>query len=140
MTVTPAYAIPLSQTELSLIGEICAIQGQIEFLMQTITRTLLGVDHVTVLAILGSTTIGTNADIFIKIVRLKVLIPLALSSDAIHDPWIGRERCQASGLGDEALPGGSDRGLDGVVVCEKAVGEEALLQEQPQPLDRIELG
>src|SRR3990170_1504123 len=68
------------------------------------------------------------------------LIPLALSSDAIHDPWIGRERCQASGLGDEALPGGSDRGLDGVVVCEKAVGEEALLQEQPQPLDRIELG
>ena len=73
MTVTPAYAIPLSQTELSLIGEICAIQGQIEFLMQTITRTLLGVDHVTVLAILGSTTIGTNADIFIKIVRLKVL-------------------------------------------------------------------
>ena len=69
--INPAYHIPLQDLDLVMIGEICAIQGQIEYLMQNIVRQLLAVKIETVLAILCSTSIKINANIWINIVREK---------------------------------------------------------------------
>jgi hypothetical protein len=65
----PAYHIPLTETELRLIGETCAIQGQIEYLMQQIVGRLLDTDHATTLAIMGSTSIHTNADVWLAVMK-----------------------------------------------------------------------
>ena len=67
----PAFQIPLTQVELSLIGEICAIQGQIDYLMQSAVKRWLVIDQVTILAVMGSTAIRRNADIFVKVAREK---------------------------------------------------------------------
>jgi hypothetical protein len=67
----PAYHIPLSETELRLIGETCAIQGQIEFLMQQTVLHLLDADFATALAIMGSTSIHTNVDVWLAVIRDK---------------------------------------------------------------------
>lgn len=67
----PAYHIPLKATTLQLIGEICAIQGQVEWMMQNTVRELLKIDNETVQRIMGSTSIATNAEIWIRLIRKK---------------------------------------------------------------------
>jgi hypothetical protein len=71
----PAFHIPLSDDELRLIGEICAIQGQIEYSMHNIVQRLLQTGTSATRKILGSTSIGTNSDVFIHIVRDKCQFP-----------------------------------------------------------------
>ena len=67
----PAYHIPLGADRLKLIGEICAIQGQIEWMMQNTVREAFKVDNPLTQRIMGSTSIGTNAEIWIGVVRRK---------------------------------------------------------------------
>ena len=71
VSTLPAFQIPLTQVEHCLIGEICAIQGQIDYLMQSAVKRWLVVDHATMLAVMGSTAIRRNADIFVKVAREK---------------------------------------------------------------------
>ena len=52
----PAFPIPLLQTDLAMIGEFCAIQGQIETLIQRTAKLLLAVSDDAIMAILGSTS------------------------------------------------------------------------------------
>jgi len=80
----PAYQIPLTQKQLGTLGEICAIQGQIELTLQNTVRHLLGVPHKTVLAIMGSTSVRTNSEIFIEVARCKCDKPdlLRIAEDA----------------------------------------------------------
>jgi len=68
-SLKPAYHIPLSPTALRMLGEICAIQGQIEWLMQECLFLLLDMNLDDVGAILGSTRFGNNVDIWARIVR-----------------------------------------------------------------------
>src|SRR4030095_12860607 len=66
------------------------------------------------------------------------LIPSTLSLD-LRDPGVGAKRLDAAGLGGEAPPslaGGID---DSLVIVMQPVREEALLEVEPHPLDRIEL-
>lgn len=67
----PAYHVPLNDNQFKLIGEICAIQGQIEWMMLNTVWFALGVNKELALRIMGSTAIGTNADIWIQCVRKK---------------------------------------------------------------------
>jgi hypothetical protein len=67
----PAFHIPLTDAELKLIGEICAIQGQIEYLIHNIVEQLLGTSRDTTNTLLGSTSIRTNSEIFIKVMEDK---------------------------------------------------------------------
>jgi polysaccharide pyruvyl transferase WcaK-like protein len=60
----PVFPIPLTQDQLALIGEICAIQGQIEVLMQEMIHTALRLKPETARKILGSNSIRTNADVW----------------------------------------------------------------------------
>lgn len=79
-SVDPAYHIPLTETDLAAIGEICAIQGQIEYLMQQIAQRLLGVRHDTTLKIMASSnSLQTASAIWIKVVRDK-----CNDSDILH--------------------------------------------------------
>jgi hypothetical protein len=70
-SLKPAYHIPLSPAELRLLGEICAIQGQIEWLMQECLFLLLDMNLGDVGVILGSTRFANNVDIWARIVRDK---------------------------------------------------------------------
>ncbi|MCA3262661.1 MAG: hypothetical protein ING44_12025 [Telmatospirillum sp.] len=67
----PAWAIPLSNKEFQLIGEICAIQGQIEYLMVVCVQKLLEVSDECARTIMSSTTIANNAQIWLTAVREK---------------------------------------------------------------------
>ncbi|UVC08172.1 hypothetical protein IHQ71_23925 [Rhizobium sp. TH2] len=62
-----AFPIPLTDDDLKAIGEICAIQGQIEYLMQvSLSRaTALGME--TSQLILGSTNLTANAEIWLNL-------------------------------------------------------------------------
>lgn len=94
-----------------MIGEFCAIQGQIETLIQRTARLLLAVSDELIMAILGSTSIRVNCDIWIKICRerindadlLKVAeqaaarmsrilahIEYVLKNDPPPSPWLGK--------------------------------------------------
>src|SRR5918992_5077868 len=72
-----------------------------------------------------------------SVTRASSLIPARLRFD-LCDPRIRAERCDAADLGHEALPRGARRIDDGLVVLEQAVGEEALLEVEPQTLDRVQ--
>lgn len=67
-----AFQIPVSAETLQTIGELCAIQGQIEWCFQNTVRNLLEIEQPTGLAIMGSTSIGANAEIWIRVVREKI--------------------------------------------------------------------
>ena len=69
--IDPAYHIPLSADKLQLIGEICAIQGQIEWMMLHGVKRMLGVEESLARRIMGSTSIAANADIWINCIRAK---------------------------------------------------------------------
>ncbi len=58
-----------------MIGELCAIQGQIETLIQRTAKLLLSVSDELIMAILGSMSIRVNCDIWIKICREHVNDP-----------------------------------------------------------------
>ena len=69
----PAYHIPLADNDLKRIGEICAIQGQIEYLMQNIVGRLLKLGSTDArLAVMGGTGIKANANVFIQVARNKL--------------------------------------------------------------------
>jgi hypothetical protein len=61
-----------------MIGELCAIQGQIETLIQRTAKLLLSVSDEVITAILGSTSIRINSDIWIKICRERINDPKLL--------------------------------------------------------------
>jgi hypothetical protein len=67
----PALHIPLSDASLRMLGEICAIQGQIERLMQESLWMLLDMWIDDAAAILGSTNLRNNVDIWARIVSSK---------------------------------------------------------------------
>jgi hypothetical protein len=70
-------------------------------------------------------------------------IVAVLPSNPRHDrfdPGVGTERFDASGLGEKASPRGAGGIDDGIVVIEQSVREEALLEVEPQALDRVEFG
>ena len=64
------------------------------------------------------------------------LIPSILSFD-LWDPRVGAERFDAAGLGGKAPPGFAGGIDDGVVVVMQPVREEALLEVEPDALDRV---
>jgi hypothetical protein len=67
----PAYHIPLTDDQLKMIGEICAIQSLIEDHMLGCTKTLMSVSIDFVSKILGSTAVNTNVEIWINAIREK---------------------------------------------------------------------
>ncbi len=71
MAETPAFHIPLSADELKALGELVAIHGQIEYLMEEMTRLALAVNVETARKILGSAGAKTNSDVWIAIIREK---------------------------------------------------------------------
>jgi hypothetical protein len=68
----PAYHIPLTPKELQTLGELCAIQGQIEKLMQDTVALLLEVGDQLGKAIMGSSSMEANSLIWITTVRQRV--------------------------------------------------------------------
>ncbi len=68
----PAFHIPLSATQLRQIGELCAIQAQIEWSMQMVVKKLLGLSLASTLKIMGSTSIRSNSSIWIATIREKL--------------------------------------------------------------------
>ena len=91
----PAYQMPLSDGELALIGAICAIQGQIEFLMLMTVQHLLGLDVPLARRVMGSTSIETNTTIWLEAVRSKCSDPegaawAAVAATEIKDLAAGR--------------------------------------------------
>ena len=64
------------------------------------------------------------------------IIPSILSFD-LWDPRVGAERFDAAGLGGKAPPGFAGGIDDGVVVVMQPVREEALLEVEPDALDRV---
>lgn len=67
----PALRIDATDEELKLVGELCGIQAQVEHFMQWSVEHLLGVKREVVQKILGSTVLGTNAAVWLSIVRAK---------------------------------------------------------------------
>jgi hypothetical protein len=61
----PAYNIPLGADDLRLIGEICAIQGMIEYSMQQIVRKLEGITQARARERLSAGGMGKNAEVFV---------------------------------------------------------------------------
>jgi hypothetical protein len=67
----PAYHITLTPDQFSLIGEICAIQAQIDWSMQNTIMRLLGISREAAQVILGSTSIANNSTIWLRVVQEK---------------------------------------------------------------------
>lgn len=65
----PAYHIPLSDDDLKLLGELTVIMGQIDENMVTGITGLIRVDRPTANAIMGSTKVQDNANIWAMIIR-----------------------------------------------------------------------
>lgn len=68
----PAYHIQLSPAELQAIGEVVAIQGQIEWIIQHQVVLLLSVLPSTAAAMLGSSGLGKTASVWIEIARCRL--------------------------------------------------------------------
>ena len=60
---TPAFHIALGDEELKMVGEICAIQGQIEWLMLSTVTHLLELDQAAADAVMAATSLETKAKI-----------------------------------------------------------------------------
>jgi hypothetical protein len=61
----PAYHIPLSDSELRLVGEIAAIQGQIEYLLGQAMQAMLDISTDAVYATMHSASLKINTLIFV---------------------------------------------------------------------------
>lgn len=64
MTDEPAFPVPLTEKQLALLGEICAIQGQIETLMQETLERGLNIKIETAARALGHGGIRNNAEVW----------------------------------------------------------------------------
>jgi hypothetical protein len=73
--IEPAYHIPLGASELNLVGEIAAINGQIEYLLGHVVNLLLGISHEAMLAVMHSSSIKNNTYIFVTVARAKCRDP-----------------------------------------------------------------
>lgn len=74
--ITTAYDIPLTDADLAAIGQICAIQGQIEYLMQQIVQRLLQTNHAATTAIMTSTnSFPRISEVWLSVVRDKCKEP-----------------------------------------------------------------
>jgi hypothetical protein len=69
--VSPAFRIPLAEAELIMLGELSAIQGQVEHLLTHTLHYILDVQLETAQALLASSSIHTNAKMWIAIFREK---------------------------------------------------------------------
>ncbi|MBU1325791.1 MAG: hypothetical protein KJ676_11150 [Alphaproteobacteria bacterium] len=69
--MSPAYHIPLGNAEKRCIGEICALQGQIEWLMQVTVLKVLGISAELAREVTGSTNVNANTLIWAKAVEEK---------------------------------------------------------------------
>jgi hypothetical protein len=67
----PAFHISLTSGEKVLITELAAIQSQIEWIMRLTVQHLLSVSPDTARLLMGSTSIETNSNLWINIVREK---------------------------------------------------------------------
>lgn len=67
----PPFHIPLTTREKALIGEVCALQGQVEEAMQDCVQSILGLSLKATLTIMGSNSLRVNASIWMHIVREK---------------------------------------------------------------------
>jgi hypothetical protein len=85
MSTNPAYHIPVSADGLRMVGEICAIQGQIEFLLQRIVKQVLDLDFESTLAIMtASNSLKTTSRIALLVIKRKCADPetIKLAEDA----------------------------------------------------------
>jgi len=78
---------------------------------------------------------AADLEVFFDYAKAEV-IPSILSFD-LWDPRVGAERFDAAGLGGKAPPGFAGGIDDGVVVVMQPVREEALLEVEPDALDRV---
>lgn len=67
----PAYYIPLSPSERQLLGEIAAIQGQIEYLLGRAVQSMLSISNDASFAIMHSPSLKANTLIFVTVARTK---------------------------------------------------------------------
>lgn len=58
-----------------MLGELCAIQGQVEYLLAETLRCLLGVSVSTARVLLGSNSVRVNSEIWISLFREKCTHP-----------------------------------------------------------------
>jgi hypothetical protein len=65
----PAYHIPLSDEQLRMLGELCAVQGQIELLMQLTVAVLRKVSVRKARKLLGSPNLTANAAVWLEAVE-----------------------------------------------------------------------
>jgi len=75
----PVFHIPLSDEQLIALGEICAIQGQIDYIMQLTVENALNIKAGTARAVLGSSGLKTNIELWAQIMRDKLTDRMALS-------------------------------------------------------------
>jgi hypothetical protein len=71
MTAKAAYHIPLTDDELKMLGEICAIQGQIEYLIAHTISMAINLNPKATNAILDRNTLSGNADIWREVIRAR---------------------------------------------------------------------
>jgi hypothetical protein len=69
--INPAFRIPLTRIELATLGELCAIQGQVEHLLIHTLHYVLDIQLETARTILAASSIHTNAKVWIAIFREK---------------------------------------------------------------------
>jgi len=67
----PAFQIPLTKTELTTLGELCAIQGQVEYLFIVTLSYLMDLPQDIVRKMLSSSSLHTNANTWIAIFQEK---------------------------------------------------------------------
>jgi hypothetical protein len=70
-TTHPAFQIPLTRSELATLGELCAIQGQVEHLLIYTLSYVLDITPETARKMLAASSIQTNAETWITIFREK---------------------------------------------------------------------
>src|SRR5258708_39484727 len=69
--IEPPLPIPLTDQHLKMIGELCAILGQIDLFMQESAMFLLNVNPRMAAAIMGSTDVRARSDVWTRIVESK---------------------------------------------------------------------
>jgi hypothetical protein len=67
--LSPAWHIPLSDDQLRTLGELCAIQGQIEWLMQLTVSVQRGISLPKARKLLGSPNLSANAHIWLQTIE-----------------------------------------------------------------------
>lgn len=67
----PAYQIVLSDAQLAILGEITVILGQIDEEMIRTVSGLIGADRETAQAVMGSTRMENNSDIWSRLIQLR---------------------------------------------------------------------